>query len=223
MKKIKTILKNIYNRILRHRLPHKISVHNGVPVEDHARLFDFSDTVPDHEAELIAAIRTQVREDNKVTLIGGGLGVSTVAAAEATGRRGTVETYEGSAKQYSVVKNTVNLNQAEDCINVNHAIVGSYLDFSSKKYGVPGNAEIVKPAALPKSDVLVLDCEGAEIEILSNISYRPRVIIVESHGFLDAPEEDIKEILLEKGYEITNRRVESESSGIVILTAVQPE
>lgn len=211
----------LYNRVIRPYSPHKISVCNGVAVKDRAKLFDFRDIFPNYESSLISAIRTQVKKGDSVIIVGGGFGVSTVAAAEATGRDGEVETYEGSAEQYRIVKNTTSLNKVNDCVNTNHAIVGPFLDHSTETYGEPENAEIINPSSLHKPDVLVLDCEGAELEILGNLSHNPDIVIVETHGFLHSPETDVREILSERGYDVINEGVESESRGIYVITALQ--
>lgn len=215
------IIHTLYNRFVRPHLPNKISVHNGVAVNDAVKLFDFKDTYPNYESTLVSEIRSQVNEGDSVIIVGGGLGVSTVAAVEAMGRKGSVETYEGSATQFQIISNTLSLNKVEEYVDCHHAIVGSFSDFSTESYGKPGDAELVDPSSLSKTDLLVLDCEGAEIEVLNKLSYNPDIIIVETHGFLDSCEENVRNVLSKRGYEITNRGVESEPRGIYILTAVQ--
>lgn len=216
-------LRTLYNSTLRSRLPYKISVHNGVPVKGEARLLDLTEEFPDYEAALIAGVRDNVRAGDSVVIVGGGLGVSTVVAVNATGRRGTVETYEASEAQFEQIGETVRLNKVAENVELNHAIVGEYLDYNSEQYGGEGSADTVEPAELPKSDVLVLDCEGAEIEILEQLSYEPRVIIVETHAFLGAPEEEVREILDERNYDIISRGVESASKGVFVISAVLGE
>lgn len=213
-------LRTLYNRVLRSKLPYKVSVHNGVPVKGEARLLDFTDEFPDYEAALIAGMRNNIQAGDSVVIVGGGLGVSTVAAVNATGRRGTVETYEASEAQFEQIGETVRMNKVEENVELNHAIVGEYLDYNANQYGVEGEAATIQPSALPESDALILDCEGAEIEILENLSHKPRVIIVETHAFLDAPEARVKEILADLNYEIVNRGIESESKGVFVLSAV---
>lgn len=213
------VVHRIYNRLLRSYLPYRISVHNGIPTKRHARLLDFTDKFPEYEGALISAIRNQIQERDKVVVVGGGLGVSTVAAVNATGRRGSVVTYEGSKRQYNTVKETVQLNLVSDCVELNHAVVGSFSEHSSDTYGEEKDGGEVAPSMLPECDVLVLDCEGAEIEILYNMEQLPRVIIVETHAFLDSPEEQVREILSDKEYSVINRGVEWESKGVTVLTA----
>lgn len=52
-----------------------------------------------------------------------------------------------------------------------------------------------------------MDCEGAEIEILENLTIRPRVILVESHGMLDAPSSEIEELLNELSYSVKSKEI----------------
>lgn len=208
-----------YDGFIRKFLPSKISIHNGVAVRDSVKLFDFTDEFPEYEAELVAEIRARVGEGDIVCVVGGGLGVSTVAAAEATGREGTVKTYEGSESQFDVVKKTVELNQVQPYVDLTHGVVGSFSEFSSNFYGEIGDADVVDPEGLPNSDVLVLDCEGAENEIIEGLSAFPPTIIVESHGFLGSPESEVRETLESSGYHVTNTAVEHEEKGIVVLTA----
>lgn len=220
--KLNNVIRKAYNAFFRKFLPKKISVHNGVPVNDHARLFDLSEEFPKYEEALISAIRQQVREGDRVVIIGGGMGVSTVAAAETTGRSGVVETYEGSTDQFEILKNTICLNkQWEEYINLSHQVVGDFSEYSSNTYGNIGGADIINPSALPEADVLVLDCEGAEVSILANMSISPRIIIVETHGFLGSSEEIVKDTLINNEYYIINRGLELESKGVFVLTAEQ--
>lgn len=213
----------VYNRFIRPYTPHKIGVYNGVPVKSVSRILDFQDQFPDYEAPLVSALRTHVQSGDDVVIVGGGIGVSTVAAIEATGRRGSVETFEGSASQYETVIDTVELNLVEEHVDVHHAVVGSFSDYSTESYGDTENAAIVPPAELPACDVLEMDCEGAELEILEEMEISPRVIVVETHGLLGSPEADVREVLDERGYEVIDRGVELAAEGVYILTAVRQD
>lgn len=64
-------------------------------------------------------------------------------------------------------------------------------------YGDPDQLStlVVAPAALPACDILELDCGGAEMVILRNMTIRPRVIAVEAHGLYGAPTVAVKELL----------------------------
>jgi hypothetical protein len=60
----------------------------------------------------------------------------------------------------------------------------------------------VHPSELPSCDILELDCEGAEIGILRDMTIQPRVIAVETHGFLGAPTSAARELLEARGYHV---------------------
>lgn len=174
-------------------------------MKNRSRLFDFNDEFPKYEDALISEIRERINSQDSIVLVGGGFGVSTVAAVEAMGRRGSVVTYEGSAKQYNIIQDTLRINDVREHVDLNHSIVGPYFEYSKKSYGKSENADVVDPSELPECDALILDCEGAELEIIKNLSSWPETIIVETHGFLGSSEETIRKILIENGYEIINR------------------
>ncbi|WP_128905685.1 class I SAM-dependent methyltransferase [Halorubrum amylolyticum] len=217
--RLEGLIRGIYDGFVRPRLPWKISVHNGVAVRHRVKLLDNTDKFPQYEAELVSEIRAEVHEGDRVCVVGGGLGVSTVAAVEATGRKGSVKTYEGSEDQIDIVKKTLELNQVGSHVELRHGVVGSFSDFSSDFYGKAGSAAHIEAKDLPESEVLVLDCEGAENEIIDGLADLPPTIIVESHGFLDSPESEVRQRLESRGYQIRNRAVEQEKKGIVVLTA----
>jgi hypothetical protein len=50
-----------------------------------------------------------------------------------------------------------------------------------------------------------MDCEGAEVEILREMSIQPRVIVVETHGVLGAPTELVASLLEGRGYAVSHR------------------
>jgi hypothetical protein len=207
------LLRSVYDDHVRERLPRKVGVYNGVPVRDRA-LLDVTDERPGYEGGLVSGIRRHVRTGDRVVVVGGGKGVSTVSAARATGPTGSVWSFEGGEERYDGLVETVALNRVDDWTTTRNAIVGSGIDV----YGEAVASEVVAPSALPDCDVLVLDCEGAELEILDGMEQRPRVAVVEAHGFLDAPESAVRASLEELGYEVVDHRVEYEPKGVVVLT-----
>lgn len=209
-------IRRAYNSIIRPHTPRKIAVFNGVAVRG-VRLFDATDSFPDYEGALVAGIRNRVGSGDDVAVVGGGRGVSSVAAAHKTGSQGSVTAYEGSAKRKKLATETVQLNKVNEIVEVKHAIVGEAIDLAH----APGEGETVATEELPTCDVLVLDCEGAEIGILKSLDQRPRVIIVETHAFLDSREEEVRKVLDELGYEVLNRGVEAQEMGVYVLTAVE--
>lgn len=213
------VIQSIYDTIIRPWLPYKISVHNGVPVKSRVKLLDFTEVFPDYEDPLISSVRRNVEVDDHTVIVGGGLGVSTIAAVRASGVQGEVTTFEGSRTQYETVKQTLSINDVENQVDLRHTIVGSYSDFSLDGWGEPDGANVFPPNELPDCDVLELDCEGVENEILSKMEIRPRVIIVETHDFLNSPKEEVIQTLRDVSYEITNTETLDEERGIDVLTA----
>lgn len=220
---VRIVLPSSAKRYLKDRLfPRRISVHNSVAVRGVIPPFEKKDHYPDYEEYLVGAIRRHVEQGDAVTLAGGGYGVSTVIAAQKVRPNGQVHTYEASEDYFKTVKETVKLNQVTDYVSVNHAIAADYHDESEAVYGDSGDASLLAASELRDCDVLVLDCEGAERNVLDKRDLsRPRVIIVETHGYLGSPEEVIENLLKDAGYQIVAREVEHEANGVSILTAVQ--
>jgi hypothetical protein len=180
---------------------------------------DLSNQFEEYEAGLCKSIRNYVSSGDTVVIVGGGLGVSSIVAANYVGTDGVVHTYEASDTQYNKINATVSHNKADDRINLNHSYVSEVNKASVKKYGSSGNATFVPAKDLPNCNVLELDCEGAEINILESMTIRPEIIVVETHGHLGSIKPDIKEILNELEYEIIEEEAENENEGIYILTA----
>lgn len=208
---VRRIATACYDSLIRERLPQKIRLLNGIPTKK-GRLFDITDVEEEYENELLSAIENCVRSDDIVVIIGGGWGVSAVVAARHAGK---VICYEASDDQRDYIKQTLDLNNAEN-VELRHAIVGEDVAV----YG-ESTADNVDPSDLPECDVLELDCEGAEQMILESLpdGYRPRQIIVEIHPQYGVDLDDIKSILNSMGYRLVNREVEDTDSGVEILTA----
>lgn len=208
------LFRSAYDKYIRNLLPRKIGVYNGVPVRDRA-LLDVTDEQPEYEAPLVSGIERMVGTGNSIVIVGGGRGVSTVIAARAAGPSGKVTVYEGSREQYNRVEETVRLNRVADRVSVNFEVVGDAVSL----WGGGERAEISNPEDLPHCDVLVLDCEGAEKEVVSNLTNPPSKVVVETHGDLGVTPEEMIETLDSRGYDVTGREVEVAERGIVILTA----
>lgn len=205
---LENVLQAGYDRF-RTLLPRKKSTCNGVKTR-RAYLFDRTTEWPDYEEELLETLRTNVSPDDSVVIVGGGWGVSAVTAAE---RGATVTVYEPSNEQVKRVRETAAINDVAESITVRHAKVGE----TGEVWG-ESSASVVSPSDLPKCDLLELDCEGAELEILRAITIQPPVIAVEVHPSHGVSEEDVRDVLTDLGYEITNRVRESQSDSVVILT-----
>lgn len=214
MKKlIKKLVKPVHYRFVRPHLPRKIGILNGVPAKQ-PRLTDTKVIRPEYEAELIDAMEREIEPNDDVTIVGAGFGVSLVYAANLS-TEGTVRGYEGGAERLSYATETLRYNDVNDRVELKHAIVGRPVAVK----GDGTDAPVVRPESLPKSDVLVMDCEGSEVDIIERMDIRPRVVIVETHGCFDVPTEDSKQVLRDAGYEIVSCVEDDAELGIDIMTA----
>jgi hypothetical protein len=108
-----------------------------------------------------------------------------------------------------------------------HAIVAD----GSHVYGDSERGELVAPVDLPGCDVLQLDCEGAELAIIKEMTIQPRVVLVETHGCYGAPSAAVADALTARGYSVENigpadpsRAAHCLAEDIVVLVALkQPE
>jgi ribose 5-phosphate isomerase RpiB len=216
---IMKILRFVYDKLLRNFLPEKISVHNGVPVAGYAKLLDFNDQKPYYEEALISAVRSEAESGNKVTIVGGGLGVSGVVAGQQVGESGVVEIFEGSDTQVEIISKTIALNQLDDRISIRDSFIGSVSEYSKNKYGGDDTSNTLPPSELSECNMLVLDCEGAEKEIIPSMTVSPETIIVETHGFLGSGKDIVQKLLDQKGYEIVDIGTEDSKKGVFIITA----
>jgi hypothetical protein len=154
--------------------------------------------LPGYEEGLVKALREHVRPNDRIVVVGVGLGVTCVVAARQSGPKGTVVSYEGDHAGCQSLNRVAKLNGVQDRIQNHHAIV-------AKAIGVYGHEfahRVVNPLELPNCDILELDCEGAEILILQEMAITPRVVAVETHGFLGAQTKDIRAILEHRGYTV---------------------
>lgn len=218
--------KYVYNRGVRKWLPHRVVLYNGVRVQA-ARCLDsivpWQDTDrPSYETAIIRAIRDRVERGQKVVVVGGGWGVSTVVAAQQVGESGEVVVFEGAEDWVANLQETLELNEVGGNVSINHAVVSH----ARSLRGVAGNAMVLSPDDLPYCDVLILDCEGAEKDILEELNTQPSTIVVETHGWLGTSESEVRAALEEKSYEVVERSVADEAlrnkcedRGIYVLVA----
>ncbi len=149
----------------------------------------FGRDTPDHstfEGGLASVHRDHTRPGEDVTVVGGGFGITTVAAAE-TGARVTV--YEASADRLAALRETLRLNGVgPDRVTLRQTVVGTLADAEAEAKGLdPNAAPTVPPADLLPCDVLELDCEGAELAVLRGLraaapdTALPRLVAAEVH------------------------------------------
>lgn len=208
------LVQSLYDRTLSRWLPTRVGVYNGVAVRDRGFL-DRTDEQPEYESALVAALRRHLHRGEDVVVIGGGRGVSAVVAARIVGPGGSATVYEGGTEQFERTKETIELNRVGDWTTVEHALVGP----GDELYDEAGDARAIDPDELPECDALVMDCEGAEEAILEALSVRPRLIIVETHGFLGVPESKVETMLGASGYEVFDHRAEYPEKGVSVLSA----
>lgn len=176
-----TAVQSLYNSTIRDKLPKKSRTLAGVTLDD-APLFDLTVERPLYKIGLIISIYEYVSDGDHVKIVGFGRGVSTTHILRAGA--GSVTGYEGATNMITKGKKTVARNyDGTPSIDVRHAIVGESIDV----YGDQTNAQSVHPSELSDADVLVLDCEGAEISILEDLRTNPQTILCESHPSKEAP------------------------------------
>lgn len=145
-----------------------------------------------------------VKTGDRVTVIGGGFGVTTVSAADLVGSGGRVETYEPARERYEILELTLELNEYDAEVVPHEDAVGIILEAG----GDVSNSAVKSVNDLPESDVLELDCEGGEQVIIPELQQsdlRPRVIIYESHPSQGATLEQVGYDLEEIGYRLESQ------------------
>jgi hypothetical protein len=209
-----SILKLAYN-FIRPLIPTTYAEFNDVRVKD-VKLFDQTKSFPEYESKLCNQIENFIQEGMNTTIIGGGRGVSTVHAARAVGDTGTIKIYEGSREHVELVTDTIQTNNVSSRVDIRHAVVAADISVYTDTEGV----KRINSADLSVTDALVLDCEAAEIAILSEMEIEPNVIIVETHDRLvPGATAAIRHILENREYEIIEEQDHAE--GIQVLTATK--
>lgn len=187
---------------------------NGIPARGLA-IYEMNDVRPWYEEQFINGIRTVAQTGDTVLLIGAGFGVSSIRAAEVVGPRGVIHAYEASGRRVNWIKETLELNDMRDQVEVHHAIVGENVSVNGRLRG----AERIDPSDLPEADVLALDIEGAEFSVLDSISNQPRGLVVEFHPQVGPPDvvDRYTKKLVNSSYTIEHRGVEMPELGIEII------
>ena len=195
---------HVYSHYVRDYLWRRETRLNGIRVRSHRigdSIVPWQAGHPDpdlYEGAIVDGLRDHVQNADDVVIVGGGWGVSTVVAAEETGVRGSIHTYEASPKYSEYVRETAALNDVHDTVSV----VNRAVSHTVSTFGDDNSANALHPSVLPECDVLELDCEGAELSIISEMDIRPRTIIVETHGVYGSPTEKVTGKLREVGYTI---------------------
>ncbi len=134
---------------------------------------------PDYKWHYISFIRKYVENKERVVIIGGGRGVSSVVAARQAGSQGQVIIFEGSPEMFDRINNTLKINRVEEICQLQQKIVGPGIEV----YTENETFEVKNPQDLDYCNVLFMDCQGAEMKILNKINFDPEKIIAEMHPY----------------------------------------
>jgi len=159
--------------------PRQIGVYNGVAARDCGLV---SRHEPQHKAVLAGAVRDVVTPGDRVIVVGGGRAVVAVHAARCGG---VVTVYEAGDAAMRVTESVLALNDV--VFETQAAVVGA----PGAVAGTPAT-DRVNPADL-EGDVLVLDCEGAEKDILPVDGFDH--VVVETHPEHGSPLATISDAL----------------------------
>lgn len=194
----------VFNQKIAPHTPRMYQSCNGVIIRNHTIgeiLSPAYDTGgfrrPTFEDGLKQGAKNIIHPGDDVVVLGAGTGVVTTHVSRLSGEGGHVFAYEASIEMTRILKQTIARNRTTAPITINHAAVGEV----HNAWGKLGEPKEYSVNDLPSTDVFVIDVEGAEIEILKRLP-SCRGVVVESHGVLDASTNDIKKILIEKGFEI---------------------
>jgi hypothetical protein len=148
----------------------------------------FGRETPEHsrfEGGLASVHRDHTRPGEDVAVVGGGFGITTVAAAEAGAQ---VTVYEASADRLAALRETLRLNGVDaGQVTLRQSVVGELAEAEAAEKGLDLDLPTVDPAEVLPCDVLELDCEGAERMVLRGLraatpdAALPRLVAVEVH------------------------------------------
>lgn len=162
-------------------LPDRFGVYNGVAVKD-VPFFTNADYVPEKKRLLWTATRETMQAGDMITFVGGGKGIVPVKAAR---RDVSVMVIEGARELALQLEQTAGYNDVD--IDVVHGVVGSV----DNVWGDSSDAREIAPRDI-RGDVVVLDCEGAERDILPLPDQR---VVLETHPMHGVSESEARELL----------------------------
>lgn len=151
-----------------------------------------------HKVNLIDATTKAISKGDNVLIMGGGRGISAVNAARKNGS-GKIIVYECSPESIDLCRQTFSLNDVD--VSLVEKAVGNVND----TFGSSGKFDLVSASSLPECDILEMDCEGAEKDILNNMTIRPDSIIVETHPKYGSDTDLISDLLNDLGYSIVSK------------------
>ena len=168
-----------------------------------------------YEYQYVSMIQKYINKNEFVVVIGGGDGVSAVAASNQVQPHGKVQVFEGGREEVKKTQRMIDVNNFSQIAMVNHTIVSNDYSLRSSANG----AEIISPSDLPECDTLAIDADGAEFEILKNLENKPQKIIIEHHIVPKKQKNpDVSNIEIE--YEPDKIRSEMQNLGYEIIEEV---
>lgn len=197
-----------YRRSLRHLIPVREAVRfAGVDIDMDRKFGDsllipqhyrsMLMDIPDYEQALVRGLNMYVKSGMTVVIVGGGIGVTAVIAAQIVGPLGRVICYEGSQINVGRIRETARRNGVSHQLEVHYGLVGPAIAI----YHNDNAAPTVDIGNLPECDVMEMDCEGSEKYIIADLSIHPQHIIVETHGVYGASTDEIDTLLRQRGYD----------------------
>jgi hypothetical protein len=158
------------------------------------------------------------KEDDTILAVGVGSGISLIHNCKKDRGPGSFIGIDGSKDQIELAKNNARLNELDFS---KFKLIEGFVGNPTNIYG-SDNQITTKIIDINHMDfdILELDCEGAEIEILQNLTARPRHIIVEMHPmYRDIDIDDFLEMMNSKGYVIAN--IYTVNGDVVISEEIQ--
>ena len=139
-------------------------------------------------------------ETDVICAVGLGGGISLIHNCLKNKPRNSFIAIEASRNQINKALANIELNKID---NDKFSIIEGYA--GSQNSGIYGNSDQFISKIINVNDinfdVLELDCEGAELTILKDITVKPKHIIVEMHpNLVDIDIGELSGIMLEKGY-----------------------
>lgn len=152
----------------------------------------------------LSILRESVKKGDKVTIIGGGRGVSAVAAAWQVGETGQIYVYEGSPEMVTKIRKTTHINDVREQCDIVQKVVETGINVYGEK---DRSMETISIDDVQMGDVLLMDCEGAEYAIMEQFNKQPRKIVIEIHPHKTKYEYDeIITYLSNMGYSLEETR-----------------
>jgi hypothetical protein len=200
MNVVRDVIQPVYDRWIRPHVPVRSGPYTmaGVPVPAAAadprapKVLDATWFGPGYKTAYLNTIKNHVDDGDDVGIIGAGRGVSSVIAL----RQGaTVTGYEAAGEMLPIARQTVAWQGYDDAFELVHALVGTDVVVYGDDIGPqvdPGDLE---------HDVLLLDCEGAEADILPRVTGQVEEVVVETHPERGVPASETFTALEDAGWD----------------------